>query len=186
MFAEYVVFATKTKTTPVIIPPWDKLGKDRWVTKSVDIREVIAAGDIRWGSRDNPDVACSGEGAFLRSSRSTRATIRSSRGDVDAELFRQMLSHPVTYVVLNLAGLGERPILISSEEDPEQVITKFQEHMARDVVSAGHVEFDLEHGHTPVCSGSVQLGSWIKPYTVESRGEEDAELIQEFFVESLL
>lgn len=186
MFAEYVVFATKTKTIPVLIPPWDKLGKERWVTKSVDIREVVAAGDIHWGLPNNPDVVCSGEGAFLRSSRSTRATIRSSRGEADEELFRRMLLEPLTYVVLNMAGIGERPVLISSEEDAEKVITKFQDHMARDVVSAGHVEFDLEYGHTPVCSGSIQLGSWVKPYTVESRGQEDAELIQKFFAESLL
>jgi hypothetical protein len=186
MFARYVVLNLKKQVTPALLPPWDDAGWDRMVRRDIDIRYVLSAGVVTWGEPGQPDVVCSGEGLFQRAVSSSRRTARKSRGDEDAAMLRELLSQPIPYIVLNLQGLGERPILVPAYDDVETTIARFQGPTERDVVSAGDVEFDLTGTGDPVCYGSAQLGDWMRPVQVNSRGREDAELIAAFYQESLL
>lgn len=186
MFAKYVVLNRDDKPIPVLIPPWDANAWGRWVTQAINIRDVLAAGEVTWGYPTPSSINCSGEAGFYRSSGSSRQTMRKNRGYIDAELVRELLSQPLEYVVLNLEGLGERPLLVTPGDSYDSVIARYQGPGKQVLVSAGLVQFDLMLGEQPECSGSVQLGNWLQPVLLESRGEIDALLLEKFFDEALL
>jgi hypothetical protein len=186
MFAHYVVLSINKQPTPAIVPPWDDAGWDRFVKRNVDIRHVLSAGEVTWGEPDQPLVQCHGEGLFQRASGSPRRTVRKSRGAVDAALLTELISQPLGYVVLNLDGLGERPIIVAPYDDFETAVSRYQDHLSRDIVGGGEVIFGLDEEASPFCHGTAQLGDWLRPYQVHSRGDDDAKLFKRFFRVSLL
>jgi len=182
MFAKYVVLKVNGKAVPYIVSP-NEVTWDRPVdSEEVPMRQVLGAGFITWTEGKPEELSCFGEGFFHRSISSTRKTIRKSRGEEDAALFREMLSKPVGYVVLRLDGML-RPIIVYPHDNHDDAVLRYQVYPHRHVVSAGMVDFGLATGKKGRCSGSFHFESKFHPLTAESKGAEDVKLMRNFFVQ---
>ena len=180
MFAKYVVMKVNGKVVPYIVSPmevtWDRLVD----SEEVDMRKVLGAGFITWTEGNSDEITCFGEGFFHRSINSTRKTIRKSRGEEDAALFKELLSKPLGYVVLNLNGM-HRPIIVYPHDNHDDAVLRYQVYAHRHVVSAGMVDFGMTTGKKARCSGSFHFESKFNPLTAESKGAEDVKLMRKFF-----
>lgn len=184
MFAKYVVLKLKGKAVPILVSPSCSHGWDRPKGESeVDMSKVLGAGFITW-NEGSSDVACFGEGVFhVGCHPFTRKVRRASRGEVDTALFRELLSRPIRYVVLNLDH-AVRVTFVRDSDDHARPVLRYQVYASRCVVSAGVVDFGLTTGKSAVCSGSAEFDRESrKPFVSESRGNVDLKLMQDYFVE---
>lgn len=189
MFAKYVVVNINGVPTPIIVPPsdvnWDRPIMNR---DGVSVKSVLGAGELNWTTGPNPSVTCSGSGVFIdMRSKDFEGRIHvESRGDVDAALFRELLSKPIGYVILRL-DRNIRPMFVPLGDTHDRAVLRYQVYPKKCVIGAGMVDFGFDTG-SPECSGHGVFDNYNHPFTNESyawskhsQGAVDLATLEEHF-----
>ena len=185
MFAKYVVALVAGKIVPYLISP--KNNHPSWDQPPVNLREIeqiLGAGFISWDGGKDAQVTCFGKGTFSNWGTGELST-HESRGDVDAEIFRGLLSQPIPYIVLKLSG-QERPVFVQPGDTPDRAVARYQVYASRAVVSAGLVDFGLGTATASTCFGEETFNKvhgyvCAATFTSKSRGGTDLALMEQHF-----
>lgn len=182
MFAKYVVALIEGKVVPCLLSP--TMGWDQPPVNLREVEQILGAGFITWSGGEAAQVTCFGKGTFSNWSTGELST-HESRGDVDAEIFRELLSQPVPYIVLKLSG-QERPVFVKPGDTPDRAVARYQVYASRTVVSAGMVDFGIGRASASVCSGEETFNKvhgyvCAATFTSKSRGEKDLALMEDYF-----
>jgi len=190
MFAKYAVVVIDGVPTPFFVPPtdhsWDRSIMNR---DYVNVGSVLGAGFIHWAPGPNPSVTCSGEGFFtdMKSKNYEGKIPVQSRGELDAELFQELMSKPIGYVILKLSGYT-RPMFVPAGDTHDRAVLRYQVYPKDCVVSAGMVDFGFAKGAEVGCSGNGEFNTYNNPHLrkryaffKESRGPEDFALMESYF-----
>lgn len=185
MFAKYVVLKLDRKEVPILVSPSCPLGWTRPKDESeVDMNKVVSAGFITW-DEGSPEVTCFGEGVFeVGCHPYSRRVRRASRNETDAALFREILSRPVRYVVLNM-DFSPWFVFVRDSDTHADAVLRFQLYAHRHVLSAGEIDFGMTTGKSAVCSGSAAFDAEFRfrpTFISKSRGNVDVKLMRKYLV----